>query len=351
MQSGRRQTCIGDVGFHHDPRMERIRGIWPAVLTHFSAIQMPLDVAQELSHEAGATRTTLRFLVKREIVPQLKAPLESRGFRVEGATGLSGRWSGHVWLYVGRNDSTRRSREQILREQEQLSESVRGRPRASLDQLLEHYRRAGLAMDRLTRSLSQEDHDRLVEIHEAGLPGSFQNLRRDLRLMLSDEEGYRAYATRYRGTGACLAISVFERLELQIRNVDRSLRLAETSLIVKLPYGMEIRGQGAPLLAFGAADHARWKPDLLYVETRSASASPNGVFHQLGFEYCGRLEKHVRTHGPQDVDETGVDDHTLYANMNVWAMNSTQLARLTHAFSSYAGRYPGMLWDPVSGQV
>ncbi|GAF96713.1 unnamed protein product, partial [marine sediment metagenome] len=83
--------------------------------------------------------------------------------------------------------------------------------------------------------------------------------------------------------------------------------------------------------------------DLQFSECRAAIGSINCVSHYTHCEMCGVLEKHIITNGSQDIDEVGLDSHTNYKNLVVWAINKSGLAGVAHEGSKFLKNYPNAI--------
>ena len=84
----------------------------------------------------------------------------------------------------------------------------------------------------------------------------------------------------------------------------------------------QVNGLNAPLKLMLIRAAYQDGIDLVFCESRAALPQVNAVNHDIGMAYCGFLRQHTKIGGE------GIDEGSIYGNMNVWALNKDGINRV-----------------------
>jgi len=285
---------IGEIGRpYYDKENDRIKFFSTEVFESFEKIEQAVSEAYRLMQDHNATRINLRFLSKLDYL-----------FNVEAKISLNKGFSGINLYFIGINDYSRLSSEEILVQEDNIISRVKNKPldlEGHVD-LPEKFELSNL------KDYCFNDIMQLERLYNE----AFKTYTAELNSITIKEmlENSVVYGIRYKGAVVSTVVAEIANIKL---NDGRDFRISELSEMATF---REFRGKGLVSYATRALlKDISDKVDLIYAEDRASHLPINRAFYKLGFDYAGRLNKQCILSGDRDVEEQGP-----YENLNVWYM-------------------------------
>ncbi|MDP3882188.1 MAG: GNAT family N-acetyltransferase [Nanoarchaeota archaeon] len=285
---------LGKIGeMYFDERNNRIKFFSTTIHSSPDSVRSLIAQGKEMMDDKGATRLNARFFVR-------DFTLEGN---VEAAIPLNSSFRGTQLVFIGINRGKRIDSSEVLLAEEDLIREVLREPLHNC-----HGLSAGYSFERLTPlNLRPYDIRDMSSLYSQAFTTYTASL--DEASLLEMIRNSIVYCARDKDEGKIVSTSVAEIGKVPTSNGN--FGICELSEMATLP---EHRGRGISTSLTQALVHEiSSKVDLIYAEARACSLSVNKVFHNLGFNFAGRLMKQCILSGCYDIEENGP-----YENLNVW---------------------------------
>lgn len=315
---------IGSVELSYDPTGNRVRQIIGSVIEEPSDITRAMNAAHEEATSRQADRCLIRAIVPQDQVGLISNDISQYGWNVEASIPLNGRYDGHFFVYLGVNGQHRCSVPEVIRAEQNIVEKINEKPVKKPADVLNGVRKKGFKLEHL-HELVETDRARLVEIYQSSFDSYPFDIEQDIEKMINDPDTH-VYVARNEKDGQIYGISATERVVLP----DSGLVIREMGDTARFQ-GPEGKGLTAALklMLIAEAYNSGEGTDIVFCESRAALWAVNDVNHSIGMHHRGVLSKHTVISGPATVDEVDLDgDMGIYGNMNVWAVNSHEIAKI-----------------------
>lgn len=301
---------IGSKELSFDENGGRVRQIVDRVI-QLSELEGILNDAGHFSLEKGATRSVVRLFMNSDLV----GDEQITGFHKEAEIPLAGAFSGLSLLYYGFNSPERCSSVDIIEKEKKIMQVVLARQPKAPSSVFE--KAEGFSLERLQDQLANIDYDRLRQMYSLSFTTYPFNIVSIIPSMVKDKD-YKVYAARSKTDGMLYAVCITEEMILHFPNGKRFI-MREMGDSAKMP---EVSGLNAPLKLMLINEAFHDGVDLVFCESRAALGAVNAVNHDIGMQNCGFLNQHTRIGGE------GIDEKSIYGNMNVWALNKDGIQRI-----------------------
>lgn len=286
---------LGQIGkMYYDSNNNRIKYFSTEIHTSSENIEHLVEEGIRMMDDNGATRLNARFFYS-DNKPYTQ--------NIEAEIKLNNGYSDINLLFIGINESNRLDSVEILKLEDEIVNNVLSNKSSSRDRISDEYEIQKLSIS----NLGDGDVDSLVSLYTEAFTTYTSVL--DTQSVQEMVDNSVVYAVRDKNTGKIVSTSVAEIGTVPMQTGD--FRICELS---EMATKKEHRGQGLVTYATKALiNDIRDSVDLIYAEARASHRAINQSFHNLGFNYGGRLNKQCILSGDSDVAETGP-----YENLNVW---------------------------------
>ena len=286
--------CIGRVGeMYFDERNNRIKFLCTELQESQTDLNNQIIRGTESMRASGATRLNARFFTTVPYWVNLEARIP-----------LNNGHSGTDFIFVGVNEPSRVDGAEIIAAENNLVRRVLAVPGHEI------IIPSGYDIQRLTtENVTQNDIEQMSRLYQQAFPTYTSDTSPSAVTSLI--QNTIAFGARSLETGQIVSTTVAE-----IANIPTSFgdfRLCELSEMATL---REHRGRGlSEAISQQLVEAIRNNVDLIYAEARASHEPINRVFHNIGFDFAGRIMKQCILSGDSDVHESGP-----YENLNVWYM-------------------------------
>lgn len=323
---------IGSIDLSFDVRGNRVRQIYQQLVTEPTELQDVLATANLLADQNGATRRSVRALVRKDLVqgPELASAVLELGYKIEAHIGIVGKFEDFHLTYFGNNDPDRSSRPDIVTaEREFISKLVQKAPKSVYDSLYKASTE-GFHLERLSGNLDPADYKRLRVMYEQSFKDYPYDISTSIVKLVQNAESH-VYAARSKQDGELYSVAATELMIISIEGDKLAIR--EMGDSAKYCFDQEgapiTKGNGlnGPLKLKLIAD-SLYDTDLVFTESRAAGMPVNIVNHGIGMRHYGFLTKHTRIASDieqfPETKEEG-EENKVFGNMNVWALNKAEI--------------------------
>lgn len=330
---------IGSAELNYDPLGNRVRQILQEPYQGIYWLENVLNNVNRYSLETGATRRGIRLLVPDvDLMPEseLSSFISKTMYSLEGAIKLSHRFEGFNLAYFSSNDPIRRSRPEILNAELDLISSLKERPSKTIQSIFTQAYNKGFKIEQIKGTVSAEDEERIQLMYAQSFRSYPFDIQSSIKDMIKNETSD-VFVARYIGDSQIYAICATEELRLNISGRELVIReMGDSAKLHKSDSSkVDSDGLNAPLKLALIAKAINSDADTVFCETRAAWAPVNKINYDIGMKHSGFLNKHTCISGPETVRESTEDDeiNRIYGNMNIWAVNRTQIVDIAAAVS------------------
>lgn len=333
---------IGALGLVFDASFDRIKGFWPHVIHIEKELEEALKDVRRLQKKHNASRITIRCLIRTGLIERTLESLSQNQIRLEAQKELSDPWLGFSLIYLGWNQINRRSSLESVKSFNNLLSEIKKLPPKNMESYFLNLNKNEIYLQSMDSKISHEDKTQILSTFQKSLPGSQFSLERNIEKMLSFSDRFQFIVARKKTDKKILALILLESMLVVFDNDKRGFKMLEISCSVKDWGEAGLKGIAAPLQAIALLRASELQSDFTYGEARAANAAINRICYSMGMLWSGRLEKHIITDGPQDVDERQLDIHTPYRDLNVWSFNRKENDQFKSSVLSILKKLPGL---------
>lgn len=314
---------IGTVDLGFDVRGNRVRQIVTSSIKDPETLINILREASMFGEQHGATRSLVRVILPKSLNFDISDIASFANYNVEADIPLIGDFSGLSIIYCGKNSKERTPSIETIETEAELVRKLLEKDRKPPEEVLENVS-SFYGLEKLAGKITSADNERLIEMYVSSFTAYPFNIQEAISSMVQ-QENVSVYAARSIKDGQLYAVCATEQMILYLSD-GRNLVIREMGDSAKMP---QVNGLNAPLKLMLTREAFEDNVDLVFCESRASLKAVNIVNQSIGMRYSGFLPLHTRIDGFSDIQEKDADGNkSEYGNMNVWALNRGDIARI-----------------------